>query len=117
MQGEKCELWVADETGEMDDDFPQPKATQLLSKLNETRFYLRSANRDTDARKSISTKYSRHASMGQQQIMFGVFCLFYFFVILFVCLFVLLGYCGKCSENKKKKITQKKNINILFSQK
>ena len=55
LKDANVELWIADDEGDIDDDYPQPEEDQILSKMGLTYFYLKINDVDTQARKTMAT--------------------------------------------------------------
>ena len=55
LSKDKCELWIADDDGEIEDDFPPCENNQIISKLGIKQFYLKIMKPNTDTSNSPST--------------------------------------------------------------
>ena len=89
------ELWIADEDGDLDDDYPQPEADQVLSGMGLENFYLKITDADAQARLSIANSFRNSIAAMYVIFVFVFVFVFVFFsifwiLILFCCIVVLL---------------------------
>ena len=87
----KIELWVADEDGDLDDDYPQPESDQILSKMGLDNFYLKIKDADTQARQSIANSFRKSVAT-----LYVYNVIFFSFSILFLSCFVSWMFCFFC---------------------